>query len=46
MLNCGRVVAEEAWIVDMHEPLRWIQAWYQQALNMLPIKKKIERSEG
>mgnify|MGYP001507440782 CR=1 FL=1 len=40
MLNCGRVVAEEAWIVDMYEPLRWIQAWYQQALNMLPIKKK------
>ena len=39
MLNCGRVVAEEAWIVDMHEPLRWIQAWYQQASNMLPIKK-------
>ena len=39
-------MAEDAWIVDLYEQLRWIQAWYQQALNMLPIKKKSSAQRG
>jgi len=33
------VVAAEAWIVDTHESLRRIQAWYQQAFDMLSMRK-------